>query len=777
MSGSENFNAERANEIIKQATELATKRNNKYIAVDHLVLVLMEDPLIKEALKDLNVKVDEFAKNFRTHFDNTFPKAGPDPQGRKPQPTPTIQEVVDRSVSNLMYSGSRTLTSLDLLIAVMSQPQCYAAYFLNQAGLDETKLKQYTQELREVEGDDAGQENAGSEGTSGGKMTPEMAKKVLKKYATNLNELAYGGRIDPLIGREHDIYRITKTISRRSKNNVVMIGEPGVGKTAIAEGLAKLIVEDRVPDAIKGSTVYSLDVAGLVAGAKFRGDFEERMKQVIQALEAVEKPILFIDEIHMIMGAGSTGKDGMDAANILKPALARGALRCIGSTTMDEYRKYFEKDRALIRRFQKQQVDEPSIEDAKRILAGAKSVYEEFHGLTYTDEAIDLAVELTAKYVTDRFLPDKAFDVIDAAGATQRIAKPENRLVTISGKEIEFEVAEIAKIPARTVAESEADKLAHLNTDLHGAVFGQDKAVEIVSDAVIMARAGLREVNKPAGAYLFKGPTGVGKTEVAKQLANTLGVKLLRYDMSEYMEKHSVASLVGSPPGYVGYGDGAAGNGLLISDIETNPHCVLLLDEIEKAHPDVFNILLQVMDDGRLTSKSGKTVTFSNVILIMTSNVGARFNAKSAIGFGDSERNKSDDTILKETFAPEFINRLDAVVDFNALARGDVRRIVDKFLSELNTLAADKTVKIDVTEAGKEWLAEKGYDKALGARPLKRVIQDNITKPLSKAMLFGELKNGGIATVDVSEDKLVLTYTPLPKVTVETTEEAVAEPA
>ncbi|MNK57960.1 ATP-dependent Clp protease ATP-binding subunit ClpA [compost metagenome] len=770
------FNTQRADELVKAAAMLALARNNEYVTVDHLTVVCMEDDYLREKLGLLKVNIDNFAREFRDFFEATYPQAV---APKKQRVTETFNKVIHRCMSNMVFSGRRDVTAADLILAIMQETDCYSAYYLNQNGLDTNELKAALAEDAEDDVSDDPNAPEGEGGSGGGrmdKMSPEKAKKILAKFCVNLNEEAFKGKIDPLIGRETEVYGVVKTVSRRTKNNIILTGEPGVGKTAIVEGLAKLIVDGNVPESIQGSTIYSLDVPGLIAGAKFRGDMEERAKQVIVALTKVEKPILFIDEIHMIMGAGAAGKsESMDLSNMLKPALARGELRCIGSTTMDEYRKHFEKDKALMRRFQKQDVGEPTIEDAKRILQGAKGVYEQFHGLTYTDEAIDLAVELTARYVTDRFLPDKAFDVIDAAGATQRIANPDVRVAVITGTLVEDEVSLMAKIPARTVKESDSDKLAHLETDLREVVYGQDDAIVTVADAVILSRAGLREANKPAGAYLFKGPTGVGKTEVAKQLAKTLGIPLLRYDMSEYMEKHSVSKLIGAPPGYVGYGDGQAGAGKLVTDIETNPHCVLLLDELEKAHGDVYNILLQVMDNGRLSSQSGKVVSFENVILIMTSNVGARFNSKAAIGFGSSDRNESDTKILKDTFAPEFLNRLDAIVDFNKLRRDDIRKVVDKFLGVLSGLAADKKVTIDVTDDAKEWLGEKGYDKEMGARPLGRVINDNLKKPLSKAMLFGELKNGGHVTVGVVDDKLKLVYGPIQEIAVPEVAEEAAE--
>lgn len=758
-----NFNTNRISELVQLAANLAVSRNNPFVTVDHLTLVCMEDEAVVAKFKELKVDVDAFARDIREFFEDHYPV---ETRQRTPRVTDSVQEVVKRAVSNMMFARNRGPGALDLIVSIMKQDQCYSAYFLNQHGLDPDRLKQSMADDDEVNGDGEG---AGEgEGGSGGRMenmSPEKAKKFLEKYCTNLNVEAFKGKIDPLIGREDDVYKIMKTISRRTKNNVIMTGEPGVGKTAIVEGLARLIVDGEVPEAIQGSTIWSLNVTALVAGSKFRGDMEERAQQIITALTKVEKPILFIDEIHMIMGAGAAGKsESMDLSNMMKPALARGKLRCIGSTTMDEYRKHFEKDKALMRRFQSQNVDEPSIADAKRILMGAKKVYEEFHNVTFTTEAIDTAVEMTARYVTDRFLPDKAFDVIDAAGATQRIAKDEDRVSVITHELIETEVAKMARIPEKTVHSSEGEKLKTLNEDLNGVVFGQGEATEELSDAVMLARAGLREGTKPAGIYFFKGPTGVGKTEVAKQLAKTLGVKFLRYNMSEYMQAHTVSKLIGSPPGYVGYGDGQAGNGLLVSDIETNPHCVLLLDEIEKAHPDIFNILLQVMDNAELESSSGKKVNFQNVMLIMTSNVGARFEGKSAIGFGKTDRNAGDNKALNDTFSPEFLNRFDAIVSFLKLSKTDMFKIVDKFVDRLRDMAREKQVTIELTDEAREWLADKGYDPDMGARPLERVIRDNITKPLSKAILFGELTGGGNVVVGVVDDKIALAYGELPEV-------------
>lgn len=748
-----NFDPSRAESLAQMARQIAIQEKHDLVTVDHVAAACLSDEEVVEAFEELGVDIGGFTRDMREYFNSYMIR---NTQLGSPRTTDSLERVIKRALSNTMFSGRRELTALDVVVSIMMEDNCHSAYFLNQNGLDLLELKRYISDLHQPVAD--GEDGEGS-GVPAGKMTKDKAEKVLSKYTTNLNKTALDGRIDPLIGREDEVYMLTKTMARRSKSNVVMVGEPGVGKTAIVDGLARLIVEDRVPDILKGSTVYSLDVTALLAGAKFRGDMEERLKAVLAALDMMHKPILFIDEIHMIMGAGAgSGNSSMDVANILKPALARGNLRCIGSTTYDEYRKYFEKDRALLRRFQKLDVAEPSVEDSKRILAGLKQVYEEFHGVTYTDEAIDQAVELTHRYITDRYLPDKAIDVLDAAGAVQRIAPVETRITEIGVTQIEEEVSKMAKIPPRSIKEDESEKLARLESDLKTAVFGQDEALDAITDAVIMARAGLRERNKPIGSYLMVGPTGVGKTETARQLADTLGIPMLKYDMSEYMEKHSVARLIGSPPGYVGYGDGAAGSGKLVTDIETNPYCVLLLDEIEKAHPDVYNILLQIMDDGRLTSSSGKTVNFKNVIILMTSNAGAADMEKAAIGFGSTRRVGEDDEAVQRMFTPEFRNRLDAVVKFNKLEPEHMLMIVEKFIKDLNKLAADKDVEIIVDDEAKRWLADKGYDPAMGARPLNRVIAEQIKKPLSREMLFGMLKHGGKVHIVVDGDKLAFNY-------------------
>lgn len=750
------MNTEKAIELMQKAKAIASERKNEFLTVDHLTLACLEDDELIVTLKDCGFNPDTFAVEFREFFEANYPIGVREKNVRE---TDTVAQTVQRAISQLAFTGRREIMPVDLILSIMQTEQSFAAHYLNKHGLDFDKLKDTVIDEEAIEKRMQGEDPEDDLEN----MSEQKAKQILRKYCVNLNERAFKGFIDPLIGREKDVYKIVKTISRRTKNNVILTGEPGVGKTAIAEGLAKLIVEDKVPDNIKGSVVWSLDVTALIAGSKFRGDMEERAKKVIAALIKLENSIVFIDEIHMIMGAGAGGEaKSMDLSNMMKPALARGQLRAIGATTLDEYRKHFEKDKALMRRFQKQNVDEPSIEDAKRILVGAKAPYEKFHGITFNEDAINAAVDLSARFITDRFLPDKAFDIIDAAGATQKIAKPDEKLAIITRELIEKEIAEMASIPESNVSEKETNKLAHLEIDLSKAVVGQNEAVETVADAIIMARAGLRAPGKPAATFLFTGPTGVGKTELVKQVSKTLDLKLVRFDMSEYKEAHSISKLIGSPPGYVGFGDGQSGSGLLISEIETNPYSILLLDEIEKAHPDIFDLFLQVFDDGRLTSSSGKTVSFENVIIVMTSNVGARFNSRAAIGFGKADRNTQDETILNATFTPEFRNRLDAVVKFNALTLENVVKIVEKFIGQVQELAKEKLVKINVSDAAKEWLAEHGYDKDMGARPLDRKITNVIKKPLSKEMLFGSLKNGGTANVDVVDGEISISYESAP---------------
>ncbi|HLY54235.1 MAG TPA: AAA family ATPase, partial [Stellaceae bacterium] len=581
---------------------------------------------------------------------------------------------------------------------------------------------------------------------------------ALDAYCVNLNRKARSGKIDPLIGRELEVDRTIQILCRRSKNNPLYVGDPGVGKTAIAEGLARRIVNLEVPEVLQNATIYALDMGALLAGTRYRGDFEERLKAVLAELESLQGSILFIDEIHTVIGAGATSGGAMDASNLLKPALASGAIRCIGSTTYKEYRNYFEKDRALVRRFQKIDIAEPTVEDAVKILRGLKPYYEQYHKIRYTADAIRSAVELSARYINDRKLPDKAIDVIDEVGASQMLLPEAKRRKTITTKEIEAVIATMARIPPKTVSRDDREVLQNLDRDLKTMVFGQDSAIDALSAAIKLARAGLRDAEKPIGCYLFSGPTGVGKTEVARQLARTLGIELLRFDMSEYMERHTISRLIGAPPGYVGFDQG----GLLTDGVDQHPHCVLLLDEIEKAHPDLFNILLQVMDYGKLTDHNGKTVDFRNVILIMTTNAGASEMAKPGIGFNNEVRIGEDNEAVNRMFTPEFRNRLDSIISFAALSPDTIHRVVDKFVLQLEVQLADRNVTIELDEAARKWLGEKGYDKLYGARPLARVVQESVKKPLAEELLFGKLSKGGIVQVTVKDGKLDFTITPRP---------------
>lgn len=765
MSSPQEFDTTKAEELIERAAEIANAQNHEYVTVEHLLASLLQESEVTNLLDSLDANLDELGVDLHDYLTGPLMSSA---TARGARQTTALVRVVERAVTRGLFSGRSSSTAADVLLSILQEddPDCYALYFLAKQGITEYDVKvKITGENPPASEDSDDEQVPGGERANPAELTAERAKKVLAKYTVNLNEEAGKGKIDPLIGRETEVHTLVLTIARRTKNNTVLVGEPGVGKTAVVEGLAKMIVDGNVPDSIKTSTVYSLDVAALMAGAKFRGDMEERLKQVLKALETQENAILFIDEIHMIMGAGA-GSNGssMDVANLLKPALAKGTLRCIGSTTYEEFRKHFEKDRALLRRFQKLDINEPTVEDAKRIIAGLAQSYADHHGVTYTPEALDLAVELTARYVTDKMLPDKAIDVIDAAGARQRIRPEDERESVITAELIENEVSRIAKIPAQTVKEGEADKLERLEADLRNVVFGQDEAITVVNDAVILNRAGLREPGKPQGSYLFTGPTGVGKTELARQLSNTLGIPLIKYDMSEYMEKHSVSKLIGSPPGYVGYGDGGTGSGKLINDVEKTPHCVLLFDEIEKAHPDVFRIFLQVMEDGILTSSAGKPVSFANVVLIFTTNAGAQDAERNSIGFGASSDNGEVDKALNAMFAPEFRNRLDAIVKFKALGRDNMLRVVRKFVEQLQGLASAKNVTVEFDDSALNWIAEKGYDPKMGARPLKRLLADKVTTPLSKAMMFGALKAGGKMVVSSEAGELKLNYFALEQV-------------
>jgi len=770
----ENFDPTKANELLERAAVIAERHGHEYVTLEHLLASILQDQKVLEVLTELGVNCSDISAELLEYFKTDLMGKS---NGRPPRQTAPLGRVVNRVVGQTLFSGRSEIRPVDVLIALLGEEDenSHACYFLAKQGVSALDVKTVIShdsifdeddETKQInEGGEEGEEDTGPKKTK--------AERILEKFCINLNEAALEGKIDPLIGRETEVASLVLTTARRTKNNTVLVGEPGVGKTAVVEGLAKMIAEENVPDAIKGSIVYSLEIGALMAGTKFRGDMEERVKQILDAVERVGEdkgilPILFIDEIHTMMGAGAGSSGALDVANLLKPALAKGKLRCIGGTTYEEYRKHFEKDRALLRRFQKLDILEPSIEDAKRILHGLAKVYEDYHGVTYEGDALDAAVDLTARYVTDRMLPDKAIDVIDAAGARQKIAPEDERKTDITVELVENEVSRIAKIPARTVKEDETEKLGHLEQDLHKAVFGQNGAIDAVVDAVFLSRAGLRDPNKPQGNYLFAGPTGVGKTELAKQLASTLSIPLHRFDMSEYMEKHSVSKFIGSPPGYVGFSDGASGSGLLTNAVENSPHCVLLIDEIEKAHPDIFNIFLQVMDNGQLTNSAGKTVNFRNVIFIMTSNAGAAELQKNSLGFGGNSIAGNDDKVIERMFAPEFRNRLDAIVKFNALKQENMLHIVDKFISQLNKQASEKNVTLALSDEARNYLARKGYDPKMGARPLARLIQNELGKPMSRMMLFGDLKHGGVANIDVEDDHLVINTD-----TIETPEEQV----
>ncbi len=738
-------------------------RRHEAVTLEHLLVSILEEEDVMAVLSGMPIDIEPITESMAVFLNGGFINRLDDTDESIPHPTRAFDEVVTRAVGMAMFSARSRAMPIDVLVHLLQQPpeDSFAVTCLNESGLTSLALKRYLSHGGADSVSSGVNQQTGGMPPMGDGMAPakditsrEEADAVLAKFAANLNETAGKGGIDPLIGRETEVATMIQILARRSKNNLALVGEPGVGKTAIAEGLAVKIVANEVPDVLAGAIVYSLDIGALMAGARFRGDMEERLKQVLKSLTFVPNAILFIDEIHTIMGTGAGQSGSLDIANLLKPALANGSLKCIGSTTNEEYRKHFEKDRALQRRFKRVDVLEPSIDDAKAILFGLRSRFEEFHKVRYTDDAIEAAVDLTARYVTNQLLPDKAIDILDNAGARQRVAQADVRLSVITIAEIEAEVSRVAKIPEKTVKEDESSKLASLESDLKSAVFGQDPALDALADAVFVSRSGLRDTNKPAGAFLFAGPTGVGKTEAARQLAQTLGVPLLKYDMSEYMEKHSVSKLIGSPPGYTGYSDGGSGSGKLVNDIEQNPYAILLLDEIEKAHPDVFNILLQVMDDAKLTSSAGKTVSFRNIMVIMTTNAGAAEASKLGIGFGASTKGGDPTAAINRLFTPEFRNRLDATILFSRLQQANVLRVVDKFLGNLFVQARERSVEIEVSDEARQWLALNGFNPAMGARPLARAINDHIKTPLSRLMVVGPLKTGGRALVTVEDNKL-----------------------
>jgi ATP-dependent Clp protease ATP-binding subunit ClpA len=749
-------------QTLHRALSLASERRHEYATLEHLLLGLADDSDAATVLRACGVDLDKLRTDLTEFLDKDLSGLATDRPG-DPKPTAGFQRVVQRAAIHVQSSGRDEVTGANVLVALFSERESHAVYFLQLQDMTRLDAVNFISHgIAKAPGRSTQRPVQGS-GTpsSESPAEPEREEKpgrrnqdALSTYCVNLNKKAMAGKIDPLIGRESEIERTIQILCRRTKNNPLYVGDPGVGKTAIAEGLAKRIVEGDVPEVLIKSTIFALDMGALLAGTRYRGDFEERLKAVVTELENQPGGVLFIDEIHTVIGAGATSGGAMDASNLLKPALASGSLRCIGSTTYKEFRNYFEKDRALVRRFQKIDVNEPSIEDAVKILRGLKTNYEKHHKVRYTDEAIRAAVELSSKYINDRKLPDKAIDVIDEVGASRMLLPESKRRKTVTLRDVEEIVAKIARIPPKSVSADDKETLRNLERDLKGMVFGQDKAIDALSAAIKLSRAGLRDSEKPIGNYLFSGPTGVGKTEVARQLASTLGIELIRFDMSEYMERHSVSRLIGAPPGYVGFDQG----GLLTDAIDQHPHAVLLLDEIEKAHPDLFNILLQVMDHGKLTDHNGKTVDFRNIILIMTTNAGAADMAKPAIGFEREVRYGEDDEAIKRMFTPEFRNRLDAVITFASLTADIVGRVVEKFVMQLEAQLADRNVTIELSSAAKEWLAERGYDRLYGARPLARVIQEHIKKPLAEELLFGKLIKGGAVKVTLKDGKLDFEY-------------------
>jgi ATP-dependent Clp protease ATP-binding subunit ClpA len=733
---------------------LANERNHEYATLEHLLLSLIEDQDATAVMRACNVDIDALKRTLTNYVDTELSTLIVD-DGEDAKPTAGFQRVVQRAVIHVQSSGREEVTGANILVAIFAERESHAAYFLSEQNMTRYDAVSYISHgVAKRPGANEARTVRGADEDEDGEKPVKQGTEALEAYCVNLNVKARQGKIDPLIGREAEVDRTIQILCRRSKNNPLLVGDPGVGKTAIAEGLARKIINNEVPEVLRDCTIFSLDMGSLIAGTRYRGDFEERLKNVIKELEQFKGAILFIDEIHTVIGAGATSGGAMDASNLLKPALQSGSLRCVGSTTYKEFRQHFEKDRALARRFQKIDVGEPSITDAIKILKGLKPYFEEYHKVKYTNDAVKAAVELSAKYINDRKLPDKAIDVIDETGASQMLLPEAKRKKVIGVEEIEDVISKMARIPPKTVSKNDIESLRDLEMNLGHVVFGQNEAIKALSAAIKMARAGLRDPEKPIGCYLFSGPTGVGKTEVARQLAKILGVELLRFDMSEYMERHSVSRLIGAPPGYVGYDQG----GLLTDGVDQHPHCVLLLDEIEKAHPDLFNVLLQVMDHGKLTDHNGKKVDFRNVVLIMTTNAGAADAAKESIGFGRGKRDGEDSEAIKRLFTPEFRNRLDAVVPFSALSADVVGRVVEKFVLQLEVQLGDRNVTFELSPEATNWLAERGYDEAFGARPLARLIQESIKKPLAEEILFGRLLRGGTVKVMLNADKSALAF-------------------
>ena len=745
------MSSDKIQELVDKTFTLSKDYKHHYVTIEHLLAIIIDTEEIQDIFADIGVDPKDVSRDVYEHLEQSVEKWDEE-NFKEPKKTVMLERVFHRAFTQALFNGRSTLDTRDLLISILSEETTPAAFLLNQRGINRDSLVRFLTDNIDDSVDDS-------------KSQLNKQERLLRKYCDNLNESAAEGKIDPIVGREEQLEQLVQTISRRKKNNVVLVGESGVGKTAIAEGLADLINGDRVPDIIKGHTVYSLDIGALLAGTKFRGDFEERLKEVLDILEEKDDTILFIDEIHMIMGAGNAGQGAMDVANLLKPALQTGKLRCVGSTTYDEYREHFEKDKALNRRFYKVDVPEPSPEDAKRIIVNSIPAYELYHNVAYEKEALHGAVDLTHQYWHNRFLPDKAFDVLDAAAARQKLLPAEQRKPVLELDDIRYEVAKLTRIPVDQLVltkDSEYKKEAQIDIEkaLQTKVFGQDEALERLADSIYIAKAGLKDPNKPIGNYLFTGPTGVGKTETAKQLSSIMSMELVRFDMSEYQERHTVAKLIGSPPGYVGYGEGGQGSGLLINKLEEHPNCILLLDEIEKAHPDVSNVLLQIMDNGMVSSSDGKSVSARNAIVILTSNLGARDAEKHGIGFGSSDsNNEAQDQAVKSFFAPEFRNRLDAVVQFKKLDNKLMKKVTVKFLGELEAMLAPRNVVMEYDDTVVDWLTRKGFTPSMGARPMARIINEKIKKPLAKQILFGtdvDLVKLSIKddTIDIRTDKI-----------------------
>ena len=736
-------------ESLHRAVAYANQRKHEYATLEHLLLSLVDDEEAAGVMRACDVDLSALRTTLTNYVDTELRSLVVD-DGEDAKPTAGFQRVIQRAVIHVQSSGREEVTGANVLVAIFSERERHAAYFLQEQDMTRYDAVNYIAHgiAKKAGATEAKPVKGASDDED--KPTVKTGGEALEAYCVNLNEKAKQGKVDPLIGRSAEVERCIQILCRRTKNNPLLVGDPGVGKTAIAEGLARKIVNHQVPEVLAGSTIFSLDMGSLLAGTRYRGDFEERVKQVVKELENHPDAVLFIDEIHTVIGAGATSGGAMDASNLLKPALASGTLRCMGSTTYKEFRQHFEKDRALVRRFQKIDINEPTIDDTIKILKGLKIYYEEFHKLRYTNDAIKAAVELSAKYINDRKLPDKAIDIIDEAGASQMLLPESRRKKIIGLKEVEAVVAKIARIPPKSVSKTDTEALKQLETDLKRAVYGQDDAIDQLSSAMKMARAGLRDANKPIGCYLFSGPTGTGKTETARQLASTLGIELLRFDMSEYMERHTVSRLIGAPPGYVGFDQG----GLLTDAVDQHPHAVVLLDEIEKAHPDVYNILLQVMDHGALTDSNGKKIDFRNVVLIMTTNAGASDAQRNSIGFGRGKQDDEAEEAIKRVFTPEFRNRLDAVVAFKSLTPEIIKQVVQKFIMQLEAQLADRHVTIETTDEAADWLAKNGFDELYGARPLGRVIQENIKKPLADEILFGKLVKGGHVKVVLKDGKM-----------------------